>query len=183
MPYKHSPYSGRNWGHPWHSLCSYHGKLKPAIAHFLVEQFTELGDVIVDPLGGVGTIPLEACLQGRVGISNDLSELAFIVSKAKLEKPEYNECIDVLNALKDYIAVHIKSDKISELLTKYNDFGFNGKLPSYFHEDTFKEILCAREYFVPRIKDFSAAEAMVFLACCMCFMEFARMLFHEILIR
>lgn len=162
MPYKHSPYSGRNWGHPWHSLCSYHGKLKPAIAHFLVEQFTELGDVIVDPLGGVGTIPLEACLQGRVGISNDLSELAFIVSKAKLEKPEYNECIDVLNALKDYIAVHIKSNKISELLTKYNDFGFNGKLPSYFHEDTFKEILCAREYFVPRIKDFSAAEAMVF---------------------
>lgn len=162
MPYKQVPYSGRNWGHPWHSLCSYHGKLKPAIAHFLVEQFTEPGDIIVDPLGGVGTIPLEACLQGRIGIGNDLSELAFTVSKAKLEKPEYNSCITVLKELEDYIFKHKKSDRISKLSTKYADFGYNGKLPAYFHEDTFAEILCAREYFVPRIQGFSAAEAMVF---------------------
>lgn len=162
MPYKQMPYSGRNWGHPWHSLCSYHGKLKPAIAHFLVEQFTEPGEIIVDPLGGVGTIPLEACLQGRIGIGNDLSELAFAVSKAKLEKPEYNECIDVLKELEDYIDVNKRSEKIHELSIRYNDFGFNGKLPIYFHEDTYLEILCAREYFVPRLHDFSASEAMVF---------------------
>ena len=162
MPYKQTPYSGRNWGHPWHSLCSYHGKLKPSIAHFLIEQFTETGDTIVDPLGGVGTIPLEACLQGRIGIGNDLSELAFTVSKAKLEKPKYDECIEVLKKLEIYISENKNSDKISELSVKYNDFGFNGKLPSYFHKDTFAEILCAREYFVPRIQNFSAAEAMVF---------------------
>jgi len=162
MPYKQAPYSGRNWGHPWHSLCSYHGKLKPAIAHFLIEQFTELGDIIVDPLGGVGTIPLEACLQGRIGIGNDLSELAFTISKAKLEKPEYNDCITVLKEVDNYISAHKKSDRITELSDKYFDFGYNGKLPAYFHEDTFAEILCAREYFVPRIQDFSAAEAMVF---------------------
>jgi DNA modification methylase len=76
MPYHKEPYCGRNWGHPWHSLCSYHGKLKPAIAHFMVEQFTEIGDIVLDPLCGVGTIPFEACLQGRVGIGNDLSEMA-----------------------------------------------------------------------------------------------------------
>ena len=162
MPYKQAPYSGRNWGHPWHSLCSYHGKLKPAIAHFLVEQFTEPGDIIVDPLGGVGTIPLEACLQGRIGISNDLSELGFVVSKAKLEKPEYNDCIIVLEKLKDYISTNRKSNRISELSAKYTDFGFNGKLSTYFQEDTFTEILCAREYFTQRIYDLSSAEAMVF---------------------
>ena len=36
LPYKQAPYGNRNWGHPWHSLCSYHGKLKPAIAHWIV---------------------------------------------------------------------------------------------------------------------------------------------------
>ncbi|MDO4343264.1 MAG: DNA methyltransferase [Eubacteriales bacterium] len=162
MPYKAAPYSGRNWGHPWHSLCSYHGKLKPAIAHFLVEQFTEPGDIIVDPLSGVGTIPLEACLQNRIGIGNDLSELAFCVTKAKVEKADEQDCIKVLDELQSYIEQEKLSDVIAAQIVKYENFGFNGKLPSYFHKDTYREILCTRNYFVPRIKTLSSAEAMVF---------------------
>ena len=164
MPYKQEPYCGRNWGHPWHSLCSYHGKLKPAIAYFLIKQFTEPGDIIVDPLGGVGTIPLEACLQGRIGISNDLSELAYIVSKAKLERPNYNDCISVLNTLDGYIKNNIDSEAIFAEVKRYNDFGFNGKLSTYFHENTFREILCARDYFTSHIRTLSAPESMIF-AC------------------
>lgn len=76
MPHRMNPYSKRNWGGPLHSLCSYQGKLKPAIAHFLISWFTESGDVVVDPMAGVGTIPLEARRQGRIGIANDLSPLA-----------------------------------------------------------------------------------------------------------
>lgn len=162
MPYKSAPYSGRNWGHPWHSLCSYHGKLKPAIAHFLVEQFTEQGDVIVDPLSGVGTIPLEACLQNRVGIGNDLSELAFCVSKAKVEKATEDDCLHVLSELQMYIDSEKLNSSIGKQIEKYRTFGFNGKLPEYFHEDTFKEILCARNFFLPKIHNLSSAEAMVF---------------------
>lgn len=162
MPYRQDPYLGRNWGHPWHSLCSYHGKLKPAIAHFMVSQFTNPGDVVLDPLCGVGTIPLEACLQGRVGIGNDLSEMAYIVSKAKLEKPEYKDCLLVLNALNKFIELYKNTSEIEEDIQKYSDFGFNGKLPSYFHPDTYREILCARKFFSYNIKDLSSAEAMVF---------------------
>lgn len=162
MPYKEAPYSGRNWGHPWHSLCSYHGKLKPAIAHFLVEQFTEPGDVVVDPLSGVGTIPLEACLQGRIGIGNDLSELAYCVTKAKVEKANLEDCMEVISQLQTYIEANKNSDDIVAQIQKYSDFGYNGKLPDYFHEDTYKEILTARSYFVPKINTMSSAEAMVF---------------------
>lgn len=162
MPYKAAPYSGRNWGHPWHSLCSYHGKLKPAIAHFLVEEFTEPGDVVVDPLSGVGTIPLEACLQNRVGIGNDLSELAFCVTKAKVEKAEKDACLIVLDELQSYIKSEINSESVLLQIQKYENFGYNNKLPNYFHKDTFKEILCARNYFVRKIKTLSPAEAMVF---------------------
>jgi hypothetical protein len=164
MPYKQEPYSGRNWGHPWHSLCSYHGKLKPAIAYFLIDQFTQPGDIVVDPLSGVGTIPLEACLQGRIGVGNDLSELAYIVSKAKLERPSYDDCVDVLKTLDKYIQSNISKGSILNAVKKYEDFGFNGKLPTYFHETTFREILCARKFFAPRIAKLSASEAMVF-AC------------------
>ena len=139
MPYKDKPFSGRNWGHPWHSLCSYHGKLKPAIAHFLVERFSKPGDIVFDPLSGVGTIPLEACLQNRIGIGNDLSELAFCVTKAKLEKPKLDDCLSVLDNLDLYIKNQKTSIYADLQIQKYRNFGFNGKLPSYFHESTFKE--------------------------------------------
>lgn len=162
MPYHQEPYSGRNWGHPWHSLCSYHGKLKPAIAHFMVNQFTHPGDVVLDPLCGVGTIPLEACLQGRIGVGNDLSELAYVVTKAKLEKPTLEECLSVLDELGVFIQRTAHSAEIDADISKFEDFGFNGKVGTYFHEETYREILCARRFFNGRISQLSAAEAMVF---------------------
>lgn len=163
MPYRQEPYSGRNWGHPWHSLCSYHGKLKPAIAHFMINQFTNPGDVVLDPLCGVGTIPLEACLQGRVGVGNDLSELAYVVTLAKLQKPTIEDCLDVLKSLDAYIQKEKGSEFIEHDIELYSDFGFNGKLPAYFHPDTYREILCARRYFIPKIKSsMTPPEAMIF---------------------
>lgn len=164
MPYRQEPYSGRNWGHPWHSLCSYHGKLKPAIAHFLISEFTHKNDVILDPLCGVGTIPFEACLQGRIGIGNDLSELAYIVSKAKLERPCIEDINAVLIALQSHISQHIKSPEVDALIERYKNFGFNGKLINYFHSDTFREILCARAFFLNKMPNITSAEAMVFSA-------------------
>lgn len=155
LPYKKPPYGNRNWGHPWHSLCSYHGKLKPAIAHWLVSDFTKEGDVVLDPLCGVGTIPFEACLQGRIGIGNDLSELAYVVTKAKIEKPNRSGVEDVVHQLDEYI----KKNKGEQSTAAYENFGFNGKLPQYFENETYKEILCARDFFLNRLAAASAGEA------------------------
>lgn len=160
MPYKYKPYNSRNWGHSWHSLCSYHGKLKPAIAHLLISEFTDVGEVVLDPLCGVGTIPFEACLQGRIGIGNDLSEMAYVVTKAKIERPIYADVQSVLYELNNYV----ENNKSICSAEEYKDFGFNGKLPSYFAEETFKEILCARTFFLERLGNITAAEAMVFSA-------------------
>ena len=160
LPYKKPPYGNRNWGHPWHSLCSYHGKLKPAIAHWLVSDFTKEGDVVLDPLCGVGTIPFEACLQGRIGIGNDLSELAYVVTKAKIEKPNRSGVEDVVHQLDEFI----KKNKGEQSTAAYENFGFNGKLPQYFENETYKEILCARDFFLNRFSKISSEEAMVFSA-------------------
>ena len=130
----------------------------------LISKFTQKNDVILDPLCGVGTIPFEACLQGRVGIGNDLSEMAYVVSKAKLEKPSKEDVFSVLPILQDYISQRSLSPEIDTLVEKYAGFGFNGKLTHYFHEDTFKEILCAREFFLNRLPNITSSEAMVFSA-------------------
>ncbi len=163
MPYKEEPYSGRNWGHKWHSLCSYHGKLKPAIAHMLVKYFTKENDIVLDPLSGVGTIPFEACLQGRIGIGNDLSEMAYIITKAKLEKVSKKDALDVVFKLEEIIQNNKNTPYVEELIEKNAAFGFNGKLIDYYHRETFGEILLAREYLIDRIRnDLTPSETMVF---------------------
>lgn len=144
LPYKKLPYSKRNWGHGLHSLCSYQGKLKPAIAYWLVNLFSEPGQVVLDPLGGVGTIAFEACLQGRYGISNDLSPFAATVAAAKIDLPSVEE---VTNYLKMF-----EKDLEKIVLTKNDiaaaDFGLNAKIKDYFHQDTLAEVLKARKFFL-----------------------------------
>lgn len=160
LPYKELPFSKRNWGHPWHSLCSYHGKLKPAIAHHLISTFTQKDDVVLDIMSGVGTIPFEACLQGRIGIGNDLSELAYIVTKAKLERPNPLEVKKCLKELETFIFTYKKEFFTNEI--PYKDFGLNKTIPDYFHQETYIEILAARSFFKNRIGQISSSEAFVF---------------------
>lgn len=162
MPYKEPPYSNRNWGHKWHSLCSYYGKLKPSIAHFLISYFTKEKDVVLDPMCGVGTIPFEASLQGRVGIGNDLSELAYCVSKAKLERPSKETVEDVIAELQSYIEQGLKRLKYED--TPYREFGLNRTLSEYFHPDTYREIILGRKFFISEMKTMSPSKAVVFTA-------------------
>lgn len=139
LPHKAAPYAGRNWGHALHSLCSYQGKLKPAIAHILVREFTRHGDRILDPLSGAGTIPLEACLQGRQAIANDIQELAYLLSSSKVKVgdpalvwQEYDQICSVVE--------NGKPDETD--LT----FGFNGPVSDYYDAATLDEILKVRRF-------------------------------------
>ncbi|MBI3724008.1 DNA methylase, partial [bacterium] len=140
LPYRELPYSRRNWGHPWHSLCSYQGKLKPGLAHHLVSRFTRPGETVLDPLGGVGTIAFEACLAGRRGISNDVNPVAHACARAKLGRPDAGECFALLGRLERALAgARPRKRRLPR---------FNGELASYYHPTTLGEILRARAFFL-----------------------------------
>jgi DNA modification methylase len=84
LPHQKQPYAKREWGGPVHSMCSYQGKMKPALGHHLVEVFSSAGDVVVDPFSGAGTIPFEACRMARHGYGMDLSRLGHVLTAAKI---------------------------------------------------------------------------------------------------
>jgi len=156
LPYKEYPYRSRNWGHKLHNLCSYQGKLKPSIAHFLVKLFTKEGMTILDPLCGVGTIPLEACLQGRIGIGNDISLLAYVNTFAKVCKPNYKKSLDEQNKFIQYIKKNlVTKEEVSQL-----KFGYNRNISDYYHIDTLREIITARNYF-KEIKSYNRERALL----------------------
>lgn len=152
---------GRNWGHPWHSICSYRGKLKPAIASELISKFSNVGDRVLDPMCGVGTIPLEACLQGRIGVANDLSELAYIVSTAKVSKPFFEDVNKSVCELEEFINLYKDS---FENDNEVRSFGLNKTIIEYYHPETMKEILAAREFF--RLRRLTPADCLT-MSCLM----------------
>lgn len=159
LPHQSGEMAKRNWGHSWHSLCSYQGKLKASIAHTLTHALLpNHGGRVLDPFSGVGSIPFEARLQGHTAFGFDISPAAIAISRAKLEPVSEAEVGKVLKSLANYIA-----RKKSAPLDKpaLNAIRFNGPLPSYFHPETLKEIVAARAYFLRNPPE-TGAEALIF---------------------
>jgi len=160
LPHQKGEFAKRNWGHPLHSLCSYQGKMKPSLAAKLVESFLSAPGRVLDPFGGVGTIPFEAALAGHQSYSFDISPSALPIARAKVEGFDAKRCEDVLLQLETHIRDGALSD---DAIRAASAIGFNGKLPEYFSEDTFREILLAREFF-QRKGSFEGHDSLVLAA-------------------
>jgi DNA modification methylase len=158
LPHQRAPYSKRNWGHPLHSLCSFQGKMKPALASHLVDVFVPPGGTLLDPFAGVATLPFEAALAGRKSIAFDVSPAAVAIGTAKLGRAASSECDDVLEQLSAALS---ENDVTADDLAEADRFGFNRRISEYFHPQTLREILLARRYFRERPVHGSSS-AMVF---------------------
>ncbi|MCY4211731.1 MAG: DNA methyltransferase [Gammaproteobacteria bacterium] len=144
LPHQELPYSKRNWGHGLHSLCSYQGKLKPAIAHHLVKTFIPDGGKVLDPFCGVGTIPFEAALNGTKSYGIDISTPAYYISSAKVSIHTRGACFNYIKRLHSFIQYNQCSEcEISEA----KKFGFNKTLSEYYEDKTLREIILARRFF------------------------------------
>jgi site-specific DNA-methyltransferase (adenine-specific) len=72
-------------------MCSYMAMFPPAIPHYFITRCTDPGDLVLDPFAGRGTTPLQACLEGRIGLGNDLNPLAYVLTAAKTDLPASTE--------------------------------------------------------------------------------------------
>lgn len=143
LPHRKGSMAARNWGNKLHSLCSYQGKLKPAIASSLVDIFVGKGGSVLDPFSGVGTIPFEASLRGATSFALEISPSAFRISHAKLTCPARSDIDEVLKNLEAFLNSYQATDEEFQQALKIR---FNKKLDEYFHPDTFREILGARKF-------------------------------------
>lgn len=144
LPHMQHPFSKRNWGSGLHSICSYQGKMKPALAYHLVSTFSAPGDIVLDPFSGSGTIPFEAALNGRKSFGMDIGLLATALSNAKLKTPDPKKVTKIIDNLERFIQKNKPSNKS---ILDSQQVKFNKTIPEYFHEDTLREILCARDFF------------------------------------
>jgi site-specific DNA-methyltransferase (adenine-specific) len=61
------------------------------LAHYFIQRYSGPGDVVVDPFSGRGTVPLQARIEGRNVVCNDLNPLAYVLSRAKANPPSWDE--------------------------------------------------------------------------------------------
>lgn len=159
LPHQRGEMAKRNWGHPWHSLCSYQGKLKASIAHTLTHALLPKREGrILDPFSGVGSIPFEARLQGHTAFGFDISPAAIAISRAKLETVSEDGVRRVMDDLETYIERH-KSRPLDK--KALDTIRFNGPLLAYFHQETMKEIAAARAFFLQNPPE-TGSQALVF---------------------
>jgi len=101
-----------NWQHPLHRTCSRLGSFPPELAHYFIKKYSSTGEVVLDPFSGKGTAPLEACLTNRLGIGNDASPDAYVLTHGKVRPFEQKEVVERLDKLEnEYLGFDLSKSK------------------------------------------------------------------------
>lgn len=74
------PAAARSLTHGFHS---YAGRMHPSIARGAISAFSRLGDKVVDPFCGSGTVLVEAQASGRAAVGIDASPLATAIARVR----------------------------------------------------------------------------------------------------
>ena len=118
--------------HSLHEI-SYRACFKPQLPRFFITRLTNPDDVVFDPFMGRGTTLLEAALQGRQPLGNDVNPLSRLLLEPRLDPPSMEAVADRLNAL--------SLDDPAALPDGFDVF---------FHERTLNQICRLREYLRER---------------------------------
>ena len=78
--------SAQRQGHSLHEV-SYRACFKPQLPAFFISRLTDLGDGVYDPFMGRGTTLLEAFIQGRKALGNDINPLSTALLEPRINPP------------------------------------------------------------------------------------------------
>jgi DNA modification methylase len=144
----------RFWGHSLHRLAPYIGGFPPALAHYFIRRFSEVGETVLDPFCGGGTTPLESALLKRKALGNDSFSYAYTLSTAKCNPLNKNDFEDYLDGKK--IAAKSVDNRNLKLLD-------NDDLKIFYSDYTLDQILRLRE--VVSEKDSKKAHYLKAIIC------------------
>jgi hypothetical protein len=109
-------------------------------------MYTKPGDTVVDVFSGTGTAPLQACLDNRVGIGNDISPEAYTLTAAKVDPAAPAEFFEYLIRMRRKLnSSRRKIDADDNELYFGSDFlrqKLNLRL--YYHPETLAQLLKLR---------------------------------------
>ena len=145
--------NNRRWAAPQHYTCSYMAMFPPALPHYFIRRFTEPEDIVLDPFSGRGTTAVEAIAQGRIGIGNDLNDLAVALTKGKLANPDLDSVLKRLDELENGYS---REDWLTFP-------GMPNKIRMIFHPETQKHLMYLKLHLNWKNNDVDAFLTMVLM--------------------
>lgn len=121
-------------GHALHEI-SYRACFKPQLPEFFIQRLTKPSDAVYDPFMGRGTTPLQAALMGRRALGNDANPLSVMMTRPRLNTPEFREIETRLG--------EVQWDG-AELTLCDEQFGV------FFHPATLRQIVALRSWLKER---------------------------------
>lgn len=114
-------------------LAPYLGRLNETLVRKLINEYTKVGDLVLDPFVGSGVVAMEALIAGRSIISCDVNPYAVVVTKGKIKAPP--NLRTALTRAKIYL-------RVAELLSPFiGTIGNEPWVKAFFHPRTLRETL------------------------------------------
>jgi site-specific DNA-methyltransferase (adenine-specific) len=132
-------------------MCSYHGMFPAKVAHYFIARYSRPGDLVLDPFSGRGTTALQARIDGRRALCNDLSPLAYVLSRAKVDPPSWES----VNAFVDELERACRS-------ARRRQQDVSDDIRMLYHDNTLRQLCFVRERLLSRsVADWTREELMV----------------------
>ena len=123
--------------HSIHEI-SYRACFKPQLPDFFIRHLTNVDDVVYDPFMGRGTTLIQAALQKRQAVGNDINPLSAMLVWPRFVPPSLSAITARLLEIQKFNAFE---EEALELLV-------------FYHPDTLKEIIRLKAWFIHRQKTF-----------------------------
>ncbi|HEX9615229.1 MAG TPA: DNA methyltransferase, partial [Bacteroidota bacterium] len=127
--------SAQRQASPIHEI-SYRACFKPQLPRFFIERYTNPGDIVYDPFMGRGTTVLEALLNGRKAVGNDVNPLSRILVAPRAHIPVLSDIQSRLAALRFNPRSRADID-----------------LSMFYHPKTEAELVSLKRYFSKRCEE------------------------------
>ena len=111
--------------------CSYRACFKPQLPEFFIARLTQPGDGVYDPFMGRGTTPVQAALQARRAMGNDINPLSVMLTRPRLAPPSLVEIETRLRELPWSVGEIERED-----------------LLAFYHPETLRQIGALRRYLL-----------------------------------
>ncbi len=124
--------SAQRQAHSLHEF-SYRACFKPQLPEFFISRLTNRGDRVYDPFMGRGTTLIEAFLEHRRPLGNDINPLSTAIVAPRLNPPDLADITERLDSLdlRHPIEQH-------------------PALKAFFHLHTLRQIIALKEYFLAK---------------------------------
>ena len=142
-------------GHSLHEI-SYRACFKPQLPEYFIEQYTQPGDLVVDPFLGRGTTSIQAHLMGRRAAGSDVNPLCVMLTSPRLNPPLLSEVESRLNLiLGQSEAIGVVLDAIhsgSQQVGSNGNISLNDLL-AFYHPTTLAQLIVIKNWFVDRASE------------------------------